>query len=254
MTASTQTATGPQQYIMFGAAVPVRAVRSSASRRPRRLLDHDQPLDARPAGGRADDHADADSEPTPRSEIEGREAASAAAAQEEEDAAMSELTPMSRELPRRSRPSASARSSSAILDALDLEAEVEVEETDDEIVGRDRRARTLGLLIGRRGQTIDARAAALLPGRLPRASASASGSSSTPPATASAAARRSSARPTAPPSGRSRRGKEIELEPMTPTERRVVHEHLKDRAGRRDLQRGRRARALRDRRARCVGD
>ena len=108
--------------------------------------------------------------------------------------------------------------------------EVEVDEDADQIVGRVD-GEDVGLLIGRRGQTIDAvqllcyRAAfrglqdrkRVVGGRrrLP----------GTPPA------RRSSGRPIAPPSGRSKAGKEIELEPMTATERRVVHQHLKDRAG-----------------------
>ena len=66
-----------------------------------------------------------------------------------------------------------------ILDALDLDGEIVVDERDDEIVARIE-GDELGLLIGRRGQTIDA----------------------VQPAIASAGARRSSARPSAPRSGR----------------------------------------------------
>ena len=92
-----------------------------------------------------------------------------------------------------------------VVDALDVEAEVEVDEDAEQIVGRVD-GEDVGLLIGRRGQTIDAvqllcYRAAFQGGR------SESGWSSTPPATASAARRRSSARPTAPPSGRCRRAR-----------------------------------------------
>ena len=53
--------------------------------------------------------------------------------------------------------------------------------------------------------------------------------SSTPPATASAASRRCSARPTRPPSDAVRSGRPVALDAMSATERKVVHEYLKDR-------------------------
>ena len=65
-------------------------------------------------------------------------------------------------------------------------------------------ARTSGLLIGRRGQTIDAVQLLCYRAAFRGAPGSQAGRRSTPPATASAGARRSSARPIAPPSGRSR--------------------------------------------------
>ena len=66
--------------------------------------------------------------------------------------------------------------------------------------------------------------------------------SSTPPATASAASRRCSARPTRPRRTRVQRGRPVALDAMSATERKVVHEYLKERDGRRDVLRGRRAR------------
>ena len=74
-------------------------------------------------------------------------------------------------------------------------------------------------------------AAALLPGGLPRHAASASGWWSTPPATASAAARRSIARADRAAEQAISGERPIEMDPMSAQERRVVHEHLKDRAG-----------------------
>ena len=88
-----------------------------------------------------------------------------------------------------------------VLDELDLEGEVEINEDDEAIeatvVGED----DYGLLIGRRGQTIDA-LQLLCHQAAFRGIASASASSSTPPATATAAARSSQPAPPAPPSRR----------------------------------------------------
>ena len=118
-----------------------------------------------------------------------------------------------------------------VLDELDLEGEVEISEDDDRIDAVGRRRRRLRAA-DRQARPDDRRAAAaLLPGGLPRACASASGSSSTPPATASAAARCSSPAPTAPPSRPSSGNRTVEMDPMSAQERRVVHEHLKERAG-----------------------
>ena len=60
-TATTQTTTGPQKLHLPGAAAAVRAGDRQPAGRPRDLLDHDQPLEPRPAGRRPEDHADADS-------------------------------------------------------------------------------------------------------------------------------------------------------------------------------------------------
>ena len=61
-TATTQTTTGPAEVHLLGAAVPVRPVRSPASRPASSVYWITTNLwTPRPAGGRADDHADADS-------------------------------------------------------------------------------------------------------------------------------------------------------------------------------------------------
>ena len=86
-----------------------------------------------------------------------------------------------------------------------------------------------GLLIGKRGQTIDALQLLCYQAAF-RGLRDASGSCSTPPATASAAARCSTRAPTAPPSRRWSGNVPVELDPMSAQERRVVHEHLKERA------------------------
>ena len=104
----------------------------------------------------------------------------------------------------------------------------------------------LGLLIGRRGQTIDAvqllcyRVAFRGQGERKRVSVDAAGYRERRRETVERQADRAADRAL-------ESGKEIELEPMTPTERKVVHDRLADRSGARDLQRGRGARALRDR-------
>jgi spoIIIJ-associated protein len=116
-----------------------------------------------------------------------------------------------------------------IVDALDLDADVEVNEDDDEIHalidGDD-----LGLLIGRRGQTIDAIQLlcfqAAFQGRpeRKRVTVDAAGYRDRRGAALQRRADRaaeealSSAEP-------------VELDPMSSSERRVVHEYLRDRAG-----------------------
>jgi len=116
-----------------------------------------------------------------------------------------------------------------IVDALDLDAEVAVEERPDEIAARVD-GEDLGLLIGRRGQTIDAvqllcyRVAFRGKGERKRVSVDAAGYRERRRETVERQADRAADRAL-------ESGKEIELEPMTPTERKLVHDRLKDRSG-----------------------
>jgi spoIIIJ-associated protein len=116
-----------------------------------------------------------------------------------------------------------------IVDELDVDASVEVSEEPDEIVGRVE-GEDLGLLIGRRGQTIDAvqllcyRAAFRGRQDRKRVTVDAAGYRERRREALERQADRAAERAHTS-------GNEIELEPMTPTERRVVHQHLKDRAG-----------------------
>jgi spoIIIJ-associated protein len=116
-----------------------------------------------------------------------------------------------------------------VLDALDLDAEVEVDEDDERISARIE-GEDLGLLIGRRGQTIDAlqllcyRIAFRGQAERKRVSVDAAGYRERRRETIEGQADRAAARAL-------ETGKEIELEPMTASERKVVHDHLKDRSG-----------------------
>jgi spoIIIJ-associated protein len=116
-----------------------------------------------------------------------------------------------------------------IVDELDVEASVEVSEDPDEIVGRVE-GEELGLLIGRRGQTIDAvqllcyRAAFRGRQDRKRVTVDAAGYRERRRDAIERQADRAAERAL-------KSGNEIELESMTATERRVVHQHLKDRAG-----------------------
>jgi spoIIIJ-associated protein len=116
-----------------------------------------------------------------------------------------------------------------VVEALDVEAEVEVEEDPEQILGRVD-GDDVGLLIGRRGQTIDAvqllcyRAAFRGLQERKRVVVDAAGYRGRRQEAVERQANRAAERAL-------ETGKEIELEPMTPTERRVVHQHLKDRAG-----------------------
>ena len=116
-----------------------------------------------------------------------------------------------------------------IVDELDVDASVEVSEADDEILGRVD-GDDLGLLIGRRGQTIDAvqllcyRAAFRGRQDRKRVTVDAAGYRERRRDAVERQADRAADRAL-------RSGNEIELEPMTPTERRVVHQYLKDRSG-----------------------
>ncbi len=116
-----------------------------------------------------------------------------------------------------------------VVDALDLEAEIVVEDGVDEIAARVE-GEDLGLLIGRRGQTIDAvqllcyRAAFRDRDERKRVTVDASGYRERRRETVERQADRAAERA-------AETGKEIELEPMTPTERKIVHDRLKDRPG-----------------------
>ena len=116
-----------------------------------------------------------------------------------------------------------------VVAALDLEAKVSVEESDEEISasidGED-----VGVLIGRRGQTIDAvqlicyRIAFRGRGDRKRVSVDASGYRERRRETIVRQADRAAERAL-------ETGKEIEIEPMSSSERRVAHDRLKDRPG-----------------------
>ena len=116
-----------------------------------------------------------------------------------------------------------------IADGLGLDADVEIEETDDELIGR-LEGDDVGLFIGRHGQTIDAvqhlAQRIVFPdgpsdvrvvidadgyrerrGQLLRADADDAADEAL------------------------RTGRPVELDPMPPSERRVIHEHLRDREG-----------------------
>ena len=116
-----------------------------------------------------------------------------------------------------------------VVDALEVDADVEVDEDAEQIVGRVD-GEDVGLLIGRRGQTIDAvqllcyRAAFRGLQERKRVVVDAAGYRERRRVAIERQADRAAERAL-------KTGKEIELEPMTPTERRVVHQHLKDRAG-----------------------
>ncbi len=116
-----------------------------------------------------------------------------------------------------------------IVDELDVDGSVEVSEEEDEIIGRVD-GEDLGILIGRRGQTIDAvqllcyRAAFQGRPDRKRVTVDAAGYRERRRDAVERQADRAAERAL-------KSGNEIELEPMTPSERRVVHQHLKERAG-----------------------
>ena len=116
-----------------------------------------------------------------------------------------------------------------VVDALEVEADVEVDEDAEQIVGRVD-GEDVGLLIGRRGQTIDAvqllcyRAAFRGLQERKRVVVDAAGYRERRQEAIERQADRAAERAL-------KTGKEIELERMTPSERRVVHQHLKDLAG-----------------------
>jgi spoIIIJ-associated protein len=116
-----------------------------------------------------------------------------------------------------------------VISELGVEAGIEVAESAEEIVGSIH-GDDVGILIGRRGQTIDAvqllcyRAAFRGRQERKRVVVDAAGYRERRREAVERQADRAAERAL-------KSGNEIELEPMTPTERRVVHQHLKDRAG-----------------------
>jgi spoIIIJ-associated protein len=130
-------------------------------------------------------------------------------------------------------PSAPAERVEAILerviDALGVVAEISVSEEDDRIVGTVD-GEDVGLLIGRRGQTIDAiqllcyRAAFRGEKERKRVVVDAAGYRERRRELLVGQADRAAARALDT-------GKEIELEPMSASERKVVHDHLLERSG-----------------------
>ena len=116
-----------------------------------------------------------------------------------------------------------------VADALDLECEIAVAEDDDQITGRIE-GEDLGLVIGRRGQTIDAlqmlcyRIAFRGLHERKRVSVDAAGYRERRREVVEGQADRAASRAL-------ETGKEIELEPMSATERKLVHDHLKERSG-----------------------
>jgi len=116
-----------------------------------------------------------------------------------------------------------------VLDAVEIDAEVELEEDDEAITARIE-GEDLGLLIGRHGQTIDA--LQLLCYR-----AAFRGSTERKRVVVDAAGYRDrrhdilSRQADSAAERALRGGTPVELEPMSSQERRVVHDHLKERAG-----------------------
>jgi spoIIIJ-associated protein len=116
-----------------------------------------------------------------------------------------------------------------IVDRLELDAQVDVVEDGEAITGRVD-GEDLGLLIGRRGQTIDA--VQLLCYRIAfrgrqerkRVTVDAAGYRERRREVVERQADRAAERAL-------ESGKEIELEPMSASERKIVHDRLKDRAG-----------------------
>jgi spoIIIJ-associated protein len=117
----------------------------------------------------------------------------------------------------------------AIADEMDLDADVVVEESAEEINARFE-GEDLGLVIGRRGQTIDAiqlicyRAAFRDSDDRKRVSVDAAGYREERREIVERQAERAAERAL-------ETGKEIELEAMSATERRIVHQALKERQG-----------------------
>lgn len=116
-----------------------------------------------------------------------------------------------------------------VLDEIELDAEVEVTETEDEILASIEGTDELGILIGRRGQTLDAlqllcyRAASMGVTDRKRVTLDAAGYRERRrdllEEEAGVAAERAA-----------RNGEAVRLEPMSASERRMVHEVLKDRS------------------------
>jgi spoIIIJ-associated protein len=117
-----------------------------------------------------------------------------------------------------------------VLDELDLEGEVEIAEVDDRITASVVGAEDYGLLIGKRGQTIDAlqliayQAAFRGMRERKRVVVDAAGYRDRRKETLTARADRAAEQAL-------NENQSVELDPMSAQERRVVHEHLKERSG-----------------------
>jgi spoIIIJ-associated protein len=116
-----------------------------------------------------------------------------------------------------------------VLDELDLDAGVEVAEHDDEIVAEIEGEDDLGLLIGRRGQTIDALQLLCYRGAYrgrqdrKRVTVDAAGYRRRRAEVLERQAEQAAERADST-------GSPVELEPMSASERRVVHNHLAERS------------------------
>ena len=246
------------QRIIFRAARHLRAVHRQLPGGPGRLLDRDEHLDDGPADGREEAHPGA-AKPTTEEEARRRRPAPAPAAQEEEAAVAPGAQDASRRRTRRD-PSPAAAQPACNVDSRRWRAPAqhcipaEPAERVEPILERDRRRRRPRAPTSRSSET-DEEITGPLDGRGPRRSSSAAAArrstrcSSSATAPRSAAATSASASRSTPPATASERresverqadraaeralesGKEIELEPMSPTERRIVHQHLKDRSG-----------------------
>jgi spoIIIJ-associated protein len=117
-----------------------------------------------------------------------------------------------------------------VLDELDLEGEVEIDEGDDRITASVVGGEDYGLLIGKRGQTIDAlqliayQAAFRGMRERKRVVVDAAGYRDRRKETLTARADRAAEQALT-------ENQSVELDPMSAQERRVVHEHLKERSG-----------------------
>jgi len=117
-----------------------------------------------------------------------------------------------------------------VLDELDLEGEVEIAEDDDRITASVVGDEDYGLLIGKRGQTIDAlqliayQAAFRGMRERKRVIVDAAGYRDRRKETLTARADRAAEQAL-------NENQSVELDPMSAQERRVVHEHLKERSG-----------------------
>jgi len=117
-----------------------------------------------------------------------------------------------------------------VLDELDLDGEVEIAEDDERITATIEGEDDYGLLIGKRGQTIDAL-------QLLAFQAAFRGTRDRKRVVVDAAGYRErrkealTARADRAAEQALEGGREVEMDPMSSQERRVVHEHLKDRSG-----------------------
>jgi spoIIIJ-associated protein len=117
-----------------------------------------------------------------------------------------------------------------VLDELDLEGEVEIVEDDDRIMASVVGDEDYGLLIGKRGQTIDAlqliayQAAFRGMRERKRVIVDAAGYRDRRKETLTARADRAAEQAL-------NESQSVEMDPMSAQERRVVHEHLKERSG-----------------------